>query len=347
MKENMRKLLRIIWKPLIGVAGLAVLIIWTTGAFTDRVEPGVEEYTPGLALPADAERVPVRIASVPHLVDTVGTVASDHAVPLSPRISAAIEEVLVSAGDRVTRDQVVIRLADRDLRAALNDARASLRRAETEYERIKRLHEKEAATEQQLIAAESAFRSAESRVDEAETMLSYTEIRAPMDGMVGDRHAEAGMLAQPGQTLLSLYDPTVMRLDAAVPVRLVDYLAIGDTLRVQLERPDRVVDGRVHRVVSEIDPRSRTQTIQVMLDLDEAAVLPGTFGRLRIPTTERERHLVPTTAVYRVGQLELVQVVTDERAIRRLVKTGQTLNDEIEVLSGLQEGDEVLVRPMK
>lgn len=346
MKAKLVQLLRLIWKPLIGLVGLAVLIVWTTGVLTQRVEPGVAEHAPGFAMPSDAETVTIRLEARPRRVDTVGTVVSDNSVQLSARVSAYVKELFVSAGDPVTRDQVLVRLDDRELRAQRDAARAGLRRAETEYERSKRLHESQAATEKQLIAAETAFHAAQSQVEQAEVSLSYAEIRAPMDGIVSDRNAESGMLANPGETLLSVYDPTVMRLDAAVPVRLVDYLSIGDAVNVQLERPSIRIEGRVHRVVSEIDPRSRTQTVQVMLDVGDTPILPGTFGRLWIPTTEREIHVVPATSVYRVGQLEMVQVVESGRVLRRLVKTGDKRNGEVEILSGVREGERVLVRPV-
>ncbi len=347
MKERFRSILRIIWKPLLGLTGLAILIIWTTGAFTERVEPGVVKHTPGFALPEDAETVTVELRSLPRRVGAVGTVVSDNTVQLNARISAHVTDVLVSAGEEVSRAQVLVRLDDRDVRAQRDAARAGLRRAETEYERIKKLHTAQAATEQQLIAAESAFHSAASQVEQAEALLTHTKIRAPMDGLVTDRHVETGTLAHPGQTLLSVYDPSLMRLDAAVPVRLVDYLTIDDIVEVELERPAAHMQGRVHRVVGEIDARSRTQTVQIMLESNDTPVLPGTFGRVWIPATERDAYVVPETAIYRVGQLEMVQVVEDGRVIRRLVKAGEVRDGAVEVLSGLQEGEEVLVQPVK
>jgi RND family efflux transporter MFP subunit len=212
---------------------------------------------------------------------------------------------------------------------------------------VKRLHETQAATEQQLIAAESAFHTARSRLEQTQIALTFTELRAPFDGRVTDRHAETGMLANPGQTLLNLYDPSRMRLDVPVPVRLIDYLAIGDAVELQLERPAARLNGTVYRVVSEIDTRTRTQTVQILLDSMAEVPMPGTFGRLWIPTTEQEMALVPETAVYRIGQLELVQVVEDDRVLRRLVKTGTERQGEIEILSGLTDGERILRQPIK
>lgn len=346
MKTTLKHWLHLAWKPAAAVAGLLVLIIWTTGAGRERVAPGVVAHQPGFALPDGAAVVVVETTSQPGRVDVVGTANSDNAVRLHARVNAAVAEVRVSAGDRVQRDQELIRLDDRDIRAQLEAAQAGLRRAQAEYERIKRLHDTQAATEQQLIAAESGFQSARAQVAHAEVMLTFTVIRSPINGQVTDRHVEVGALALPGQPLVNVYDPSVMRLDAPVPVRLVDYVPIGTRVDVELERPDRVVEGVVHRVVSEIDPRSRTQTVQIMLDIGDTPILPGTFGRLTVPASPREVVLLPATAVYRVGQLEMVQVVENGRVIRRLVKTGTTDGDRIEILSGLTDGESVLVHPV-
>lgn len=339
MKTQRIAILRKIWKPLVAVIGLVLLVVWTTGVLNERVPPDVLAHTPGFALPPDAETVTVHLEKRPTRVEVVGTVISDNTVSLSARINAYVAEILVSAGEAVQRDQPLIRLDDRDVRAQRDAALATVHRTQTEYERFKTLHASQAATEQQLIAAESAYQHAKAQLEQVEVALSYAEIRSPMDGMVSDRHAEVGTLANPGQTLVRVYDPAVMRLDAPVPVRLVDFLEIGDVVDVHLERPDTLVQGRVHRIVAEIDPRTRTQTAQILLLLDGAPILPGTFGRVQIPTDERDVYLAPDTSIYRAGQLEMVYVVEEGRAVRRMVRTGSHFDGQLEILSGLKSGD--------
>lgn len=339
--------LRAGWKPLVGTLGFLVILVWTTGLFTTPIPSGTVAHEPGQPLPPDAVTLAVTRQHRPRLVEAVGSVASDNAVQLSARVSAYVQEVHVHAGDAVERDQILIRLDDRDLRAQLTAAQAILRRAETEFERIQRLHATQAATEQQLIAAESAFRAARSAVDQAEVALTFTEIRAPFAGRITDREVEVGMLTNPGQPLLHLYDPARMRLDVPVPVRLVDALVIGDAVALQLERPDTPQTGRVHRVIAAIDAHSRTQLVQVLLEPSDPPPLPGTFGRLWIPAAPRDVILVPRSAVYRTGQLEMVQVVAKQRVVRRLVKTGTVRDDEVEVLAGLSDGETILVEPIK
>ncbi len=346
MKTNVKQWIAILWKPLIGLIVLAFLVIWTTGVLSDRVEPGVAEHQPGIPFPPDAETFTARLEAASRWVDVVGTVTSDTQVDLSARVSAYVEETLASAGQAVTRNELLIRLDDRELQTQLAAARAELHRTKTDYERTATLKEKQAATEQQWIAAESAYQAAQARKEQAEVNLSYTHIRSPLDGQVADRHVDVGTLAHPGQHLISVYDPETLRLDVPVPVRLVDRLALDDSVHVQLERPDTEVTGRVRRIVGAIDPRSRTQTVQVMLDVEGEKVLPGAFGRLRVPTEDRDMFRVPATAIYRAGQLQMVQVVEDQRVLRRLVKTGREEDGYVEVLAGVQDGDLLLRQPI-
>jgi Cu(I)/Ag(I) efflux system membrane fusion protein len=137
-----------------------------------------------------------------------------------------------------------------------------------------------------------------------------------------------------------------MRLEAPVPVRLVDQLALNQDVEVKLDRPGKTFKGRVSQIVSEIDPMSRTQLVKIRLVGVTGDVLPGTFGRLFVDDTARETILVPASAIYRAGQLEMIEVVEGDRVVRRLVKSGPASGDKVEILSGLKDGEKVLVKPV-
>jgi RND family efflux transporter MFP subunit len=335
------------WKPAAGLIGLILLLMWAAGSFTSKVPAGKVEHRPGIALPAGAATIQVARQPVSARVYVMGTTASEENIHLSSRIPAYVNKVFVSAGDSVKKGQALVVLDDREIREQLTAAQAQLKQAETEYQRTKQLFESKATTDQALIAAESMFNSAKAQVDRIQVMLTYSQIISPIDGVVTDRRIEAGDLANPGQVLLTVYDPTRMRLEAPVPVRLVDKLSLDRTVDISLETPAQPFKGRVSEIVSEIDPLSRTRQVRVHIDEADGRILPGTFGRLWVNETPHEGVVVPATAVYRVGQLQLVQVVENNRVIRRLVSTGQSLGEQIEILSGLEGGEQILAVPVK
>ncbi len=334
-------------KPILGIVGLAVVIAWSGGFLAKKVRPGKLESQPDLALPAGAETVEVQAETAPVRVEVVGTTASEEKINLSARIPAYVGEIYASAGDRVKKGQKLIALDARDIRQKLAAAEAQLNQAQTEYERTQKLFESQATTQQALTAAESMYNAARAQVAEVKVMLTYAQVESPIDGIVTERRVEAGDLAAPGMLLLAVYDPQRMRLEAPVPVRLVDRLVLGQEVEVALDRPARTFKGAVAEIVSEVDAATRTQLVKVHLDGVEGDVLPGTFGRLWVDAEPREAIFVPASAVVRIGQLAFVQVVRDGRAFRRLVKTGPAQGDRVEILSGLRAGDVVLAQPVQ
>ena len=333
-------------KLILGLAGLAAVVAWSGGFLARKVKPAALDNPPGVAVPAGAATVAVQAETAPVRVEVVGTTASEEKINLSARIPAYVGEIFASAGDRVKKGQKLIALDDRDIRQQLAGAEAQLNQAQTEYERAKQLFEKEATTQQALVAAESMYAGARAQVEQVKVMLTYAQVESPIDGIVTDRRVETGDLANPGMLLLAVYDPLRMRLEAPVPVRLIDRLALGQEVEVSLERPARTVKGHVAEIVSEVDSSSRTQLVKVHLDDVAGDVLPGTFGRLWVAAEAREAFFVPASAVRQIGQLAFVQVVRDGRAVRRLVKTGPARGDRVEILSGLRAGETVLANPI-
>lgn len=334
-------------KPLLGVVVLVVLILWSVGVFRTRTPAGHLDYQPGLPVPPNAELLTVKLESLAPRVDVVGTVASDVKVNLSARMPAYVKEVFVSAGSPVKKGQELVTLDDREIQEQGTAAEAQFKQAEAELNRTRQLFDNKATTDQALTAAQSMFTSARAQWERSKVMLTYARIVSPMDGIVTERHVEPGDLANPGQLLLAIYDPANMQLEAPVPVRLLAKLPVGQVVDVTLDRPATNFQGRVRQIVSEIDPLSRTQLVKVHIEGTAADILPGTFGRLWVADDARQAIVIPASAVYSVGQIELVQIVKDGRAIRRAVRTGQKHGASVEVLSGLDAGDALLVKPVQ
>ncbi len=334
-------------KPVVGVMVLVVLILWSVGFGRSRMAGGKTDYQPGLPLPPHADVFLVKTELLAPRVDVVGTVASEIRVNLSARIPATVKEVFVSAGSPVKKGEPLVTLDDRELREQAAVAEAQFRQAETEVNRTRRLFESQAATEQALTAAQSLFDVARAQWDRSKVMLTYAKVDSPLDGVVTDRRIEPGDLANPGQVLLAVYDPVNLQLEAPVPMRLLGKLPIGQVVEVTLDGSTNGYQGRVRQIVSEIDPLSRTQLVKVHIEGADRGALPGTFGRLWVADDAREAILIPASAVYAVGQIELVQVERGNRVMRRSVRTGLRKGAFVEVLSGLSDGDGVLLNPVK
>jgi RND family efflux transporter MFP subunit len=333
-----------LWKLWLGLIAMGFLFVWTSGMLRDRIEAGnYFEFQPGEPLPEGAQVILVDPIMVPGRIDLPGTVASEQSVHLSARISASVEQVFASAGQRVEKGQTLIRLDDRELQQQLEAAKVALRQAEIEFERAKELVRTDAASQQTYDAAESAFLAAQSQVNRMEVMLTYTELQAPMDSIVTDRRVESGDLASPGQVLLTLYDPSRMRMEVAVPVRLVHHFEVGTEIPITLSYPEESLVGQVTEIVSEIDTRTRTRLVKIQLPDISPEILPGAYGRVWVSENPHEGILLPEKTIRRIGQLEFVELVEAGRVRTRMVKTGAVYDDMVEILSGLSGGESVLV----
>lgn len=322
-------------KIVLAVLGLVIIVVWASGAMYSKTAAGVVDSEPGRAIPENVRMIRVQVERVPTRILLPGTARSEQNINISARLSAYVDEVLVSAGSAVSNGMVMLRLDKRELQKELAGAEAALAQAEAAFEREKRLLATEATTPQRYEAAESAYKSALAQVERAKVMTSYAEIQAPIDGIVTDRFVEEGDLAVPGQVLLTVFDPTQMRLDVPVPARLVSQFPIGSSHRVIMDQIDKPLRGEVTEVVSAFDPATRTRTVKMKLDSGEADVLPGMYGKVLLKSVMHDAVMIPAECVTRIGQLEYVDVVEGDRLIRRLIKTGADHDDRLEVLAGL------------
>lgn len=344
---RMGKVIKLVWRPVAGIMGLVALVLWSGGVLESKVGPGKLDHKLGTPLKTGTQTMPVKCVKSPSLIEVIGTAASERMVNLSARLPATIETMLVTAGSPVTNGQVLATLDDRDIQEQLAGAEAQFKQAEVENNRTQQLFEKGATTDQAKLAAQTGLEAARARLQQVRVMLSYATLKAPLEGVVTDRRFEAGDLVAPGQIVMSVYDPLLIRLEVPVPVRLLSKFTLGQQISVALDGVTQPVKGVVREIVSEVDPLSRTRKVKIKLDQAGLAILPGTYGRIVIEGDSHDAVWVPESAVYRIGQQEFVQVVAEGRVMRRIVRTGLVRDGQVEVISGLGDGELIVIEPVK
>jgi RND family efflux transporter MFP subunit len=246
-----------------------------------------------------------------------------------------------------------------------------MEQADSDYRRSESLYRSQAATGQQLEQAraqrdvtqaqlraasqdaeaaqgeiqrfQAQRAEAEAGVAEANVMLSHTVIRAPFSGRVTRKMVDVGDTVSPGKPLFALETPTRPELQAVVSESLLPHLRLGQRLEVRIDTLDQTLQGIVREIVPIADPATRT--VQVKVSLSPALELvSGLFGRLRVPKGQYQALVAPRSAVREVGQLYLVDVL-DARGHpqRRFVTLGNPHDSLVEVLSGLSQGEEVVL----
>lgn len=293
-------------------------------------------------LPAVSVSVQTVVAkSRPATEDVVGTVRPKLSARLEAKVSGRVEEMLVAPGQTVTNGQLLLRLAAPEISSRLDQANAALEQADRDWQRVSALFGQQTSSRSEYDAADARYRVAKAAAAEAKAMMSYCEVTAPFAGIITRKLADVGDLAMPGKTLLELENPTVLRLEADVPEALMDNLKMGDQLAVRVPSVAADLAGTVVELSPAADPNSRTFLVKLDL-LPTAALRSGQFGHVVVPVGEVNSIRVPARALLVRGQMEIVFVAVHGQAQLRLVKTGNRLADEVEIVSGLAAGESVV-----
>lgn len=295
----------------------------------DEAEPAIVKTTPATIRPHQA------------MEEIVGTVRSKQRAVIEAKVSGRMSQFLAAPGQVVKAGELLAELDVQEIRSKREQVKAVLDQAQRDLARQEQLILTRATSQQELDSAAARVKVATAGLSEAETMLGYARVTAPFDGVITRKLSDLGDLAMPGKPLLEIESPTTLRFEADLPESLLDRVVLGAKLTVAIPSLPRPLVGTLSEISPVADPGSRT--FPVKLDLPgEAGLRPGQFGRVAVPVAEAKLLLVPTAAVLKRGQMELVFVVRDARARLRLVKTGKVLADQIEILSGLEAGDQVV-----
>ena len=194
------------------------------------------------------------------------------------------------------------------------------------------------AKKQQIMARQQQARSQQ---DSAQTYLSYSRIVSPLDGIVTAKSVDAGTVVMPGTPVLTVEDTARYRLEASLPEEYLPHAKAGDSVSVSTEHGQ--FEGRVAEVVPAADVTSHTFLVKIDLPPD-CHCRSGEYGQASFPIGEAKGLAVPSSAVVDHGELQGIFVVAADGNVEyRLVKTGKTFGNRVEILSGLAAGEKVAV----
>ena len=223
-----------------------------------------------------------------------------------------------------------------------DEVRARYEVAKAESERADRLLQATAARQNQMKAR---IDQAKADVANARVYVGYSRIAAPIDGVVVSRQADVGYLATPGMPLLTIENSSRYQLHASVEESRLGTIQLNDQVHVLLEAlANTELNGIVEEIVPAADPATRSYTVKIALpNTSDIHLRSGLYGKARFVAGQRKTLSVPQKAVTQQGQLVGVFVVDQAGVARlRLVKTGRTVGDRVELLSGLNEGEEII-----
>lgn len=314
--------------------GALVALAACRGSHTPPSDPPL----PSRAVRTEAARIVTRLVGE----EVIGTVRARDTVELAPTVMGKIVDLRCALGATVKAGDVVARLSVQELNARLDQARETLAQASLELARVTRLHASGALPGADYDAAVSRHRIAAAAQAEAAAMAGYASVRAPFAGVVTAKLASAGDMAMPGRPICVIEDPSSLRFEATVPENLARAFEHASAIQVRLDAFAGPLTATIAEISPNADAASRTVLVKLSLPPDPR-LRAGAFGRATVPAAEVRALTVPVGAVVRNGQLEAVYVVDGGGARMRLVRTGRSLEDRIELRSGVREGEQVVI----
>jgi membrane fusion protein (multidrug efflux system) len=289
-----------------------------------------------------------------------GTLEPDREAVLRAQVSGSVLQTYADQGQAVNAGTVLARIDASGIQDAYTSARAGLVSARNaadvaakDLARNEKLLAAGAIAERDIdqsrrasIAAQAALEDANSRLATAEKAYRSTTVTAPFSGVVSERPVSAGDVVQPGTALFTVVDPSSMRLEASVPAEQLASIRIGVTVDFTVSGyPGRQFVGRITRINPTADPTTRQVRIYVSIPNEGRALVGGLFANGRMSTATKMGLVVPQSAVDLRGSIPSVMRVRQGKAEKVQVQIGLTdkTSETIEVLSGLQPGDTLLL----
>lgn len=291
-------------------------------------------------------RAPARVEFKDGAVSHVGA-------PAAGRVVA----VKVKTGDRVRAGDPLLTIASPDAAAARNalaSARSALRGAQAQADREARMMEEGVGVERERLEADLHLADAKAEVERAEATAAVlgegpaadVVVRSPITGSIIDLHVTVGAVVQPGgDPLVQVGDPEAVWVVAEVPDHELSAVAEGNVAQVDLGPPFGSISAHVASIGSVVSDALRTAPVRLALDAAPRSLHPGNFGRARIQTRIAAATLPSEAVLIKGGTEAIVYVATsDDTFESRPVVVGRPVDGRVQVLSGLQPGDRVVVR---
>ena len=309
-----------------------------------KEEPTISVVSAAQQATIQAAVVEMKTAPVPIRVEVTGQVMPIFQATLSSRIQGTIDTLLVREGAQVSKGQLLIQLDSRDVQADLARAKAEVENAKAQLDRMNALYARDAVSKQEMENATRTYKVTEANRKAVLAQLSYTVVKAPFDGIITEKKVEAGELASPGQPLLKMEDSRQLRLEATVAEGDLKSVSLGDKIPILIDALGvQPLRGIVSQILPAGDPQTHTFTVKVDLPITPG-LKSGMFGRLQLDKGVTQTMLVPASVIVERGELTSVFVVGSDQIGRlRWVKVGRRIDNQVEILSGVNVGERVLL----
>lgn len=290
-------------------------------------------------------------------LEAVGTVRAINGADLSAEVSGIVQTINFESGADAEKDAVLLKLRDDDDVAKLRSLQATEKLAAITYERDAKQLKVQAISQATVDADMATLDSAKAQTMAQQALVDKKTVKAPFAGRLGIRQADLGQYLQPGATVVTLQQLDPIYVDFTLPEQATPQIGVGQKVNVRTDaNPNLAFDGQIVAANSKIDEATRNLTVRASFKNPDHKLLPGMFARVSVEAGQPLHVLtLPQTAivfntygntVYLVqpkdGAKDDGKGATSLTVQQSVVITGETRGDQIAILSGVKEGDEVV-----
>jgi len=324
-------------------------------------EQKAKSVTAPIIKPVPVEIMTIKNQTLPQKVEAVGRITPNRQLTITSQVPGIIARYAANQGDLVKRDQLLVQIDPIDYELAYEEALANLTAVKAQvysatkaFERSKNLLPREVISQDNHEKAEAAYKAAMAQQERAQVgvkvaqeRLKKTKIYAPFSGVIAMRYIETGQMIGAGVPLMSLVDLNSVRVQINLTEQ--DYIRIkrGDKAEVRAEAyPSLVFKGSVDRIAVSSDPGTNTFAVEVLLDNPDLVLKAGFSARVSLTTPPLTNViLIPQNVIlYRDKGADVYVIDENQEAVKKSVILGMTIGDDIQVIAGLRQGDNLVVK---
>jgi RND family efflux transporter MFP subunit len=285
-----------------------------------------------------------------HYIDIQGNVETNENILIFPEYQGLLTRVYVKEGQKVSKGQLLAKIDDGGLSSQVAQMETQYELAKTTFERQERLWNQKIGSEIQYLQAKSNMEGLQNSVNQMRAQLGRTAVRAPFTGEIDEIITEQGQVVAPGgQPLMRIVSLDNMYVKASIPENYVSSIRKGTSVKVSFPALNEQVNGVVKSVGNFINPSNRTFEIEIDVPNKGKTIKPNLVAKLEINNYSKENaRMIPANVIQENSKGEkYIYVVTEQSgdeaiALRKQIETGLKYEGQIEVLSGLEDGETIV-----
>jgi membrane fusion protein (multidrug efflux system) len=323
---------------------LAVLVFVGFKIFSKNKQTAEEQQTKSGGATISAKLYVVEPSLLSNGINAIGTLLPNEEVELISEAAGKVLGIFFDEGTTVSEGQLLLKVDDAELQAQLKRAEYQLALSGERLNRQKILLEKDAVSREEFDQVQTDYNILQTDIDLLKTKIAKTEIRAPFAGTIGFRGVSLGSYLQLNTVIAKLIDHNKLKLEFAIPEKYASIGFTGNKIKFRTEVSPDEFEATVYAVDPKVDVATRTITVRGVYNNANKKLLAGMFARINLIINQSEEVcLIPTESIVQEMEGKKVWVISNGKAFSQTITTGFRSNNQVEVVSGLQAGDTIMV----